>query len=123
LKTMICRNYSFPKLTQFSQGNHELDAYASDTHGFLLGDTCVSSTQLNRPTWTNLNLTPSWKLWFAGHIPFFWQNHMFLLFSWISLFGIKWVFFHLETCDFQELFLSKTNSILTGYQCSRCSCF
>jgi hypothetical protein len=49
LKTMICRKYSFQKLTQLSQGNNVLDVPASNTDGFLLKDTCVSSTQLNRP--------------------------------------------------------------------------
>jgi hypothetical protein len=53
LKTMICRKYSFEKLTQFSQGNNVLDAAASHIHGFLWRDTCVSSTQLNSPIWTN----------------------------------------------------------------------
>jgi hypothetical protein len=39
LKTMICRKYSFQKLTQFSQ-----DAADSNRDGFLWRDTCVSST-------------------------------------------------------------------------------
>jgi hypothetical protein len=49
LKTMICRKYSFQKLTQFSQANNVLGAAASNIVGFLWRDTCVSSTQLNRP--------------------------------------------------------------------------
>jgi hypothetical protein len=37
--TIICRKYSYQKLTQFSQGNHVLDAHASNTDGFLSRDT------------------------------------------------------------------------------------
>jgi hypothetical protein len=36
LKTLICRKYTFQKLTQFLQGNNVLDAPASDTSGFSL---------------------------------------------------------------------------------------
>jgi hypothetical protein len=32
-------------------------------------------------------------------------------------------FFILEISDFQEVFISKTNSILSGKQCAKCSCF
>jgi hypothetical protein len=35
---------SFPKLTQFSKENNMLDAPSSIMDGFLLRDTCVSST-------------------------------------------------------------------------------
>jgi hypothetical protein len=35
LKTIICRNYSFPKLTQFLQGNNARDAPDSNTDVFL----------------------------------------------------------------------------------------
>jgi hypothetical protein len=49
--------------------------------------------------------------------------HVFLQLSWIGHLGIKWAFLHHEICDLQEVVLSKTNSILTGKQCSRCSCF
>jgi hypothetical protein len=34
--------------------------------------------------------------------------------SWIGLFGTKFAFLHLENPNFQEPFLSKTNSMLTG---------
>jgi hypothetical protein len=48
---MVCKKYSIQKVTQFSHGNNVLDAYASNTDGFLFRDTCVSSTQLNKPVW------------------------------------------------------------------------
>jgi hypothetical protein len=43
-KTMICRKYSSQKLNNFSLGNNELDAPASNTGDFLLRDVCVPST-------------------------------------------------------------------------------
>jgi hypothetical protein len=43
---MICRRYSFQKLTQFICGNNVLDAAASITNGFLSRYTCVSSIQM-----------------------------------------------------------------------------
>jgi hypothetical protein len=70
LKTMICRKYFFQKLAQFSQENNELHASASKTNGFFSRTTCVSSTQLNTPAWNKMSLSPAWKLWFAGNIPF-----------------------------------------------------
>jgi hypothetical protein len=58
LKTLICRKYSSQKLTQLSQGTNVLDAPDSNIHGFLWRDTCVSSTQLNRPIWKKESLSP-----------------------------------------------------------------
>jgi hypothetical protein len=49
LEIPACRKYSFEKLTQFSQGNHVLDAPASNPNGSLSRDTCVLSTYLHRP--------------------------------------------------------------------------
>jgi hypothetical protein len=49
--------------------------------------------------------------------------HLFFHISWIGWFGIKWAFLHLESYDLQDLFLSKTNSFLTGKQWARCYCF
>jgi hypothetical protein len=49
LKIEICRVHSFQKLTEFSEGRTGLDVLASNIDGFLWRDTCVSSTQLNRP--------------------------------------------------------------------------
>jgi hypothetical protein len=51
LKTQIGRQYSSQKLAQFSQGNNVLDVPASNIDGCLSRDTCISSTQLNRPIW------------------------------------------------------------------------
>jgi hypothetical protein len=42
---LIRMKYSFPKLTQFSQGNSVLDAPTFDTDCFFMSDTCV--IQLN----------------------------------------------------------------------------
>jgi hypothetical protein len=50
LKILICRKYSFQKLTQFSQGYNVIDSNSCNTHGFLSRDISVSSTWLNRPT-------------------------------------------------------------------------
>jgi hypothetical protein len=69
-KTIICRKYSFQKLILFSLGNKVLDANASNTNGCLWRDTCRSSTQLNRPFCNKMSLSPPWKLWFSGSIPF-----------------------------------------------------
>jgi hypothetical protein len=49
----------FPsKIPQFSQGKNVLNAAASNIDGYLWSDTCVSSTQLNRPIWNKQSLTP-----------------------------------------------------------------
>jgi hypothetical protein len=56
LEKSKCRKYSFQKLTEFSQGNQVLDAPASNTDNILPRDTCVSSTQMKRPIWTNISL-------------------------------------------------------------------
>jgi hypothetical protein len=58
LKHLSCMKCSFEKLTQFSQGNNVLDAPASYTNVSLSRDTGVSSTQLNRPIWNNVSLSP-----------------------------------------------------------------
>jgi hypothetical protein len=146
LKNISCMSYSFQKLTQFSERNNVPDAHNSDTNGFLLSDTCISSTHLQRPIWNKESVSPPWKLSVAGSIPFknilnfhketrckipllltqmvlFREVPVFLELKWICLFGTKWAFLHLENSDLQEAFLSKTNSILTGKHCSRCSCF
>jgi hypothetical protein len=46
---MICRKFSFPKLTQFSPGNNVPDNSSSNTDGCVWRDTCVYSTELKRP--------------------------------------------------------------------------
>jgi hypothetical protein len=57
LNTKIGRKYYFQKLSQFSEGNNVLDASASNTHGFLSRDSCVSLNQLNRPIWNKMSLS------------------------------------------------------------------
>jgi hypothetical protein len=42
------------------------------------------------------------------------MKHVFLQLSWKSQFGTNRAYLHLETLSFQEVFLSKTHSILTG---------
>jgi hypothetical protein len=61
---------TFEKLPQFSQGNNELDTVASNIDGFSWRDTGVSSTHLNKPILSKHSVSPFWKLWFAGSIPF-----------------------------------------------------
>jgi hypothetical protein len=46
------------KTTSILKGNSVQEAPASNTDSFLLRDACVSSTQLNRPNWSNVSLTP-----------------------------------------------------------------
>jgi hypothetical protein len=58
LKTLICRMYSFQKLTQFSQGDNVLDAPTSNIDGFLSRDTLLSSSQLNGDIWNKQSLSP-----------------------------------------------------------------
>jgi hypothetical protein len=50
--------YYFQKLTKFSKGNNVLDAAAYNIDGFLWRDTCVPSSQLNRPIWKKQILSP-----------------------------------------------------------------
>jgi hypothetical protein len=78
LKIGICGKYSFPKLTQFSQGNNVLEAAASSIDGLLA------------------------------------EIHEFLQLSSIGLFRAGRTYLHPETTKLQEVFLSKTKSILTG---------
>jgi hypothetical protein len=54
---------------------------------------------------------------------FFGVTHVFLHVCWIGIFGENRAYFHLEASKLQEVFLSKTNSILSGKQCAWCSCF
>jgi hypothetical protein len=70
LRTMSFKKYSFPKLTQFSQGKNVLDAPASTSDGGLWTDTCVSSTQLNKPIWNKHSLSPLLKPHLAESILF-----------------------------------------------------
>jgi hypothetical protein len=75
------------KTNSFLTGKQCFICSSSNTDCFLCTDIYVSSTQLSRPIWNKMSISPPWKLWFSGSIPF------------------------------------KTNSVLTGQQCSICSCF
>jgi hypothetical protein len=69
LKTLICRMYSYQKLTQFSQGNNVLNSDTSNRDVFLWISINVPSTQLNSPTWNKQSLTLPWKTEGTGSIP------------------------------------------------------
>jgi hypothetical protein len=137
--------YSFQKFTQFLQGNNVQDAAASNREGFLLRDTCVSSTQLNRPCgikWAFLHLeTMIYRKYFFKKLTQFSLGNNVLDANSSNTDGCLWTdtcvslaqlnrpiwdklsLSHLENYDFQKVFLSKTKSILTGQQCSIFSCF
>jgi hypothetical protein len=53
-----CRENTFPKVTQLSQGNNMLDAPASNTDGFLSRDSFLSPTLLNICIWNKMSLSP-----------------------------------------------------------------
>jgi hypothetical protein len=142
LETLKLQEVLLAKLNQLSQGNNVLDAPASNTDGFLrvihvshqLILICSFGTK-----WDFLHLE-SYDLQdvFLSEITQFWQvNNMldspasntdgslreiyvFLQLSWMGLLAAKWANIHIENYDFQEVFLSKTNSILRGKQCTRC---
>jgi hypothetical protein len=57
LKILRGRHYSFQNLTQFSQENNMQDRPASNIHGFLPRDTCVSTFQLYRPVLNKVNVS------------------------------------------------------------------
>jgi hypothetical protein len=125
---MICRKYSFPKWTQFSQGNNVPDATASNTHRFLSRHICVSSPYLNRPIWSKKSLSTRWNIKIAWNIPFkYWHISLretlcsiLLLFTqmvfferFIGFFSFaEWaylqqtVLFFLESYDLKDVFLS-----------------
>jgi hypothetical protein len=46
------------KTHSISQGSNVVDAATWNIYGFLWGDKCVSSTQLNRPTWSKQSPCP-----------------------------------------------------------------
>jgi hypothetical protein len=146
LKTLICRQYFFQKLSQSAQGNNVLDAPSSNTDIFLWRNTCVSSSLLNRPileqvwpvcTFKNLSCrkyclqkltqlsqeTMSQMLLLLTQMVFSRDIHLSLQLSWIDLFGKMRAYFHLEKPTLQEVLLSKPYSILTGKQYARCSSF
>jgi hypothetical protein len=123
-----------------------LDPPASNTDGFIWRGTCVSTTQLDGPIWNKVSLYHPWKTYDAGTfhfknllnshreamckmlllltpMVFFREIHVFFELSWKGLFGRKIACLHLQNPKLQEVLHSKTNSVLTGKQCARCSCF
>jgi hypothetical protein len=69
-KLQFAGSIPFKKLTQFSHGSNVLDANASNPGDYLWRDTRVSSTQLKGPIMNKMSLSPPWKLWLSGSIPF-----------------------------------------------------
>jgi hypothetical protein len=67
LKSLMGRQYSFQKLTPFSQGNNVLDAPPSNIDAFLSNDTCLSSNQLNSPIWNKMSISYLWKPWWTPY--------------------------------------------------------
>jgi hypothetical protein len=59
-----------------------------------------------------LHVAASSKMIFFGEI------HVFLQLCFIGLFGANAAYLHNENYELQEVFLSKSNSILTGKQCA-----
>jgi hypothetical protein len=133
------------KINSILTKNNVLDTTASHGDGCLRRDTCDSSYQLNRSIWNKMSISLTWKLWFSGSIPFrneinfyretmcynillltqmvfFRDIHVFPQLCWTGQFGANSSYIHLENYDFQEVFLSKTNWIVTGQQHTRCSC-
>jgi hypothetical protein len=53
-----------------------------------------------------------------AYVVFFGEEHVLFQLSWIGLFGANAPYLPLETPKIQEVFLSKTNTILTGKQCA-----
>jgi hypothetical protein len=51
------------------------------------------------------------------------EIHVVIQLSLIGLFGTKKAYLHLEKPKLQEVLPLKSNSVLTGKECARCSCF
>jgi hypothetical protein len=143
--TLTCRKYSFHKLIQFSQGTTcqmpQLLTYMVSLEWYKCFFNSVEYAYLEQtePISTLKHLSCR-KYSFQKRIQFsqgnnvfdapacnkdgfFQEIHLFLQLSQRGLFGTKWALLHIENYDLQRVFLSKTNSILTGKQCFRCSCF
>jgi hypothetical protein len=58
LETPKVQEVFLSKLSQFSKENNVLHTLASNRDGFLSRDTCVSSTQVDRPLWSNMGPSP-----------------------------------------------------------------
>jgi hypothetical protein len=141
---MICRKYSFQTASLFAQINNMLDAPASNTDGFLLRDTCLSSTWLNRSICNKMRLCPAWKLSLRTYS--FQKTNSILQVNNVldtaaskingylsrdtcvssthmkrSFGGIR-PFLHHEIPKLQQVLVSWTSSLLTGIQYAWCSC-
>jgi hypothetical protein len=120
LKNLSCRKYSFQEVTQFLQWNNVQDALTSNIDGFFWRDSCVSSTELNSPTWEEMSLTQStqWSnvlhLLLLTQMDFFVELHVFFQLYWLGLFGRKWTFLHSEKSYLQKVFLSKSSKFSQG---------
>jgi hypothetical protein len=57
-KLWFARRYSFKNLLDFHRNKKVIDTPASNRDGVHLRDTCVSSTQLNRPIWNKMTCIP-----------------------------------------------------------------
>jgi hypothetical protein len=143
LTILCCRRYFFQKPPQFSQGNNVIDVPACDTTCFPLTNTCVSSSQLTRLTWKKHSLSQLWKTKLQEILPPKTDSVLTGKHSCkCSSFEHKWLSFERYMCLFnsaspayfeereptphgkpkmQKVFLSKTNSNLTGKQCASCS--
>jgi hypothetical protein len=69
-KILICRKYSFQRVTEFSHGNNVLQTEASSIDGFLRRDICFTSTQLKRTIWIKHSLSPPCNAQAAGSISY-----------------------------------------------------
>jgi hypothetical protein len=69
LKHLSFRKTSFQKLNILTW-KHMQEGAVSNIDGFLWRDTCVSSTQQNRPIWRKGSLSPPGNNKVAGTLPF-----------------------------------------------------
>jgi hypothetical protein len=136
LETPNLQKVIFQKLTQFSQGNNLLNAPASNTDGFLLRDTCVSSTYcigLLKKKMTFLRLENS-DLQEVFHSKtnsitqgnnvvnavtsniqvVFGELHVFLQLNWMGLFGTKWASSTLKTMNHRKYYFPKLTQYSQG---------
>jgi hypothetical protein len=140
LETLICRKYTFQKLTQFLQGNNVLDAPACDTSGFLSRDTFLQLSQIAYLQPISTLKLLSCRKYSCQKLTQFSQGNNVLDVPasnadgflsrgtcvsstlWIGLFGTKSTYLHHEKRTLQEIFLTQSNLILTGKQFATCLC-
>jgi hypothetical protein len=127
MKTRICRKYSCQKQTQFLHGNNVLHAAGSNIDGFLWRDACVSSTELNRPNWKRMSLSPPWYLWFAGSAPFKsylnsqWEMMCYMLLLQPKLFSFKRLMYFFNLAEYTYLQQIENFSTLKTMVCRKYS--